>query len=354
MRKRIFIPAFLFAAFCFSAGPVRAQNNKSLEEALGALGASLYWDSFFQSGMISAEGHSASFQAGNPGERDYVLYDNREIFSLPVPYVEPDGRLFFPDEFVVALKRAFDNSRVDDSGRFKIAAIMIDPGHGGKDTGATATHNINGKSRTLIEKNITLSVSKDLYSKLKASFPSKKIIISRGSDTYPTLQDRVAMANSVPLKDNEAIIYVSVHVNASFNKEARGFEVWYLDPTHDRTVIDKDTAKEYKEIVPILNDILQEEYNRESYQMAGAIQRSMIEAFGEKLPARGLKAKDFFVVRKALMPSVLVELAFVTNETDAVLLTSDADLKKFADSIYKGIMDFVRNFESSGGFIASP
>jgi N-acetylmuramoyl-L-alanine amidase len=67
-----------------------------------------------------------------------------------------------------------------------------------------------------------------------------------------------------------------------------------------------------------------------------------------------LKAQDFFVVRKALMPSVLVELAFVTNPADAALLANPADLKKFSESIYNGIMDFVGIFEQSGGFIANP
>jgi N-acetylmuramoyl-L-alanine amidase len=339
----------------FLCVPLGADDGraKNLRETLDMLGARLYWDSLMQSGMFSVEGHNAAFQTGIAGGRDYVLYDNRELLELPVPFMH-DGNLQFPEEFVVSLKQAFENSRADDASKYRIAAIMIDPGHGGKDTGASGTHKIGGKTTTLLEKDITLAVSKELYSKLKVSFPDKKILISRTGDTYPTLHDRVAMANSVKLNENEAIIYISVHANASFNKAARGFEVWYLTPDHNRNVIDKETEKEYKEIVPILNDILQEEYNRESAQMAAAIHRRISEAFGKELPSRGLKAEDFFVVRKALMPSVLVELAFVTNEEDAIILNSADGLKKFADSIYKGIMDFVRNFEHSGGFIAAP
>lgn len=326
---------------------------RSLKETVDTLGAQLYWDSFFQSGIFSLNGHSAAFRAGEAGGRDFVLYDHEQLLDLPAPFMQ-NGVPVFPEEFVVSLRSAFENSLLDDASHFKIAAIMIDPGHGGRDTGATGTHTIDGKKMTLVEKDITLAVSKDLYTRLTAAFPGKKILISRTGDSYPTLQDRVAMANSVPLRDNEAIIYISVHANASFNKAARGFEVWYLNPEHNRTVIDKDTAKEYKEIVPLLNDILQEEYNRESSEMARAIHRRIAEAFGSRLPSRGLKAQDFFVVRKALMPSVLVELAFVTNETDAALLSNADDLKKFSESIYNGIMDFVGIFEQSGGFIATP
>ncbi|MDR2467582.1 MAG: N-acetylmuramoyl-L-alanine amidase [Spirochaetaceae bacterium] len=328
-------------------------QNKSLQETLDTLEAQLYWDSFFQSGMFSSGGHNASFETGEAGKRGPVLFDNKQIFDLPVPFVK-DGKLTFPAEFVVSLKQAFENSRLDDASHFKIAAIMIDPGHGGKDTGATGNHVFNGEKVTLVEKEITLTVSKELYLRLQAAFPDKKILISRTGDSYPTLQDRVAMANSVALKDTEAIIYISIHANASFNKTARGFEVWYLTPEHNRTVINKETEREYRGIAPIINDILQEEYNRESLLMASAIHRRISETFGAKLPSRGLKAEDFFVVRKALMPSVLVELAFVTNEADARLLANEDDLKKFAGSIYNGIMDFVRNFEQSGGYIATP
>jgi N-acetylmuramoyl-L-alanine amidase len=72
---------------------------------------------------------------------------------------------------------------------------------------------------------------------------------------------------------------------------------------------------------------------------------------GRSLPARGLKAEEWFVVRNVRMPSVLVELGFVTNPADAEILSSEESLKKLTEAIYKGITDFVANFESSGGFI---
>jgi N-acetylmuramoyl-L-alanine amidase len=311
--------------------------------ALKTLDAQLYWDPFFQSGKLVSGGHEAQFRSGE--ERGIVLYDGQDILTVQTPFIS-GGNLFFPAVFVNALKERFEKSKEEDSSRFHVAAIIIDPGHGGKDEGASAEHLINGKKTRLVEKEITLKVGHDLYQSLKRQYPGKKVLITRTGDTYPTLEDRVVQANSVQLKDNEAIIYISVHANASLNKRARGFEVWYLSPDHRRQVLDKDKFSESREIMTIFNSMLEEEFTTESIEMAKAIDERFKKDFSALMPSRGLKAEEWYVVRKARMPSVLVELGFVTNPEDARLLSDSAYLKKFADSIYKGIVDFVTKFES--------
>lgn len=77
---------------------------------------------------------------------------------------------------------------------------MIDPGHGGKDPGCVGSYVENKKTFVLYEKNIALKVSLDLYNMLKKTYPDKKILLTRNKDVYPTLEDRVNMANSVKLK----------------------------------------------------------------------------------------------------------------------------------------------------------
>jgi N-acetylmuramoyl-L-alanine amidase len=326
-------------------------KDLSLSEIIIRLDAVLYWDSFFQTGIFSNNGHNISFSTGERGERGLVLFDDREIFELPLPY-STEGNLYFPEEFSVRAKQNLERRLRDDATRFRIAAIVVDPGHGGKDSGASGEHIIDGKKITVREKDITLSVSKELYEKLRSAYPDKRVLITRSGDTYPTLEERVAKANAVPLKDNEAVIYVSIHANASFNKNARGYEVWYLDPEHKRDLIDKAGSDDPPEIRLIKNEMLQEEFNKESEMMAQMIAKRFKEAFGARLPFRGLKAEEWYVVRKARMPSILVELGFVTNAEDAVMMTGVDDLHKFSDSIYNGIMDFVESFEASGGFIA--
>ncbi|MDR2618588.1 MAG: N-acetylmuramoyl-L-alanine amidase [Treponema sp.] len=339
-----------------AAYPLSAQNL-SLDDALKTLGSSgpdqaeLRWDPFFESGVFSSNGHYAAFVSGSPGETGPVLLDNREILSLPLPYRD-QGALWFPSSFVSQLKAVFERYAEEDRNRFRIAAIIVDPGHGGKDTGAIGEHIIDGKPFKSVEKDITLKVSGLLHSRLAAAFPDKRVLMTREGDTYPTLEDRVALANAVPLRDNEAVIYISIHANASFNKHARGYEVWYLSPGYRREVIDPARYADSREVIPILNSMMEEEFTTESILMAQSILESFREVLGSTMPSRGLKEEEWFVVRNARMPSVLVELGFVTNEADARLMNDNGYLKNLSDALYKGITDFIALFERSGGFTA--
>jgi N-acetylmuramoyl-L-alanine amidase len=357
-------PFFVFFLLPLTAGLLSAQTAApaagtvlSLDEALRILDTpplgelQFRWDPFFQEGVIAAAGHYLTFRTGKSGEEGFVIVDNREIFTLPVPYVER-GLLRFPEIFVTSLRAALDQSVLDDQFRFRIAAIIVDPGHGGKDTGAIGTHTISGKTLRVLEKDITLKVSKELHARLSAAYPGKRVLLTRDGDTYPTLEDRVAIANAVPLKENEAIIFISVHANASFNKAARGYEVWYLSPEYRRTVIDKDKYDNSADIISIHNAMLEEEFTTESIMMAQSILKRFDETMGNSIPSRGLKAEEWFVVRNVRMPSVLVELGFVTNEGDALLMSDENHLKNFSEALYKGIIDFITLFERSGGFIA--
>ncbi|MDR1058622.1 MAG: N-acetylmuramoyl-L-alanine amidase, partial [Treponema sp.] len=242
----------------------------------------------------------------------------------------------------------------EDQSRFRIAAIIVDPGHGGKDTGAVGNFVIAGKPFKSVEKDITLRTAKLLHARLSAAFPGKRILLTREGDTYPTLENRVALANSVRLKDNEAVIFISIHANASFNKQARGYEVWYLSPEFRRNVIDPSKYSGSKEVISILNGMMEEEFTTESVMMAQAIMTRLAEAADGSMPSRGIKAEEWFVVRNSRMPAVLVELGFVTNETDALLMNDEAYLKNLSEALYKGINDFITLFERTGGFTVIP
>jgi N-acetylmuramoyl-L-alanine amidase len=331
----------------------------SPEETMGRLGAGaekgaeLRWDPFFRSGVFTRGDHYAAFETGNPGQEGFVLVDSREILVVPLPYLD-QGLLRFPEAFAAALKTRFDALTADDAVRFRIAAIIVDPGHGGRDSGAVGTHRIDGKTLRAVEKDITLKTALTLHSRLAGAFPDKRVLLTRRGDNYPSLEDRVALANSVPLRENEAIVFISIHANASFNKNARGYEVWYLSPEYRRNVIDREHYAGSAEVIPILNAMLEEEFTTESIIMAQSIIKGIDETLGKSIPSRGIKAEEWFVVRNARMPSVLVELGFVTNQEDALLLTSDAHLRNFSEALYKGIVDFIAIFEGSGGFINLP
>jgi N-acetylmuramoyl-L-alanine amidase len=344
----------LTAAFAPAQAP--AHRVLSLEEALKGLEsrelgrAELRWDPFFCSGFLSAGNHYAAFISGATGETGPVLLDNREILSLPLPFMD-QGTLRFPEAFVSRIKSVFSRYAQEDYSRLRIAAIIVDPGHGGKDSGAIGEHVVEGKLLKSVEKDITLTVSRLLHSRLKAAYPDKRILLTREGDTFPSLEQRVDLANAVPLKENEAIIYISIHANASQNRQARGYEVWYLPPDYRRDLLDKSDYDD-SAVFSIKNTMLEEEFTTESILIARSILNSITESLGSKIPSRGLKAEKWFVVRNAQMPSVLVELGFVTNQADAILMNDAGYLKNLSEALYKGITDFVVLFERSGGFTA--
>lgn len=250
----------------------------------------------------------------------------------------------------VAIERWFTTRAAERHSHFRVAAILIDPGHGGKDPGAIGEFGSGKDAFRIQEKDVVLDIAKDVYSRLAVRWPDKQILITRSGDTFPTLDERVEMANRLELGLNEAIIYVSIHANASFNKNASGYEVWYLNPEYRRTVVDSRKAEGMDEdVVPILNAMLEEEYTTESIYLATRILDGVTRSIGDASTNRGVRAEEWFVVRNARMPSVLVEVGFVTNEAEARLLGNSDHLRKLGDGIYNGIVDFVGYFEKRRG-----
>ena len=352
-RREAYKVIAILGVFAVLGLPLGAQTM-GLDDALKTLGETVEfrWDPFFSSGTFIEGKHQAAFAAGKAGETGMVLMDRQDVLTIPAPFIK-GGNLWFPEAFISQVKSAFGRYYVEDQAHFRIAAIIIDPGHGGRDPGASWEYKAGGRTFQSVEKDIVLKVSLQLYAALKAAFPDKQVLITRERDTNPTKEARVDLANSVPLAWNEAAIYVSVHANSSFNRNARGYEVWYLSPSYRREVIDLSRyGDSSKEVLPILNSMLEEELTTESILLANSILKRIGEAVGAQSPSRGLKAEEWFVVRNARMPSVLVELGFVSNEAEAMLLNDDAYLKKLSEALYKGINDFITFFERSGGLTA--
>lgn len=321
------------------------QGAVNLLEAAENSGAVVYWDSLSGSGLLEKNGHLISFHVGD----NLVLQDFKLLALSDAPELR-NGTVVVSQKFIDDAERFFKTETNDAS--YKIGAILIDPGHGGKDPGAMDTHTINGKKVTVREKDVNLSVGKMLYSRLKAAYPDKQILMTRSTDVFISLAQRTEIANSVKLKADEAILYISVHVNASLDKKASGYEVWYLSPGYRRTVLDKD-ATDDKALFDIMNAMTEEEYTTESILIAKFIIDGMQAQVGTLSAARGIKAEEWFVVRNSNMPAVLVELGFLTNEKEAALLADNAYLQKASLGIYNGLAAFVTHFERSRGFTGS-
>lgn len=308
------------------------------------LSAQAFWDPLSGVVILKKNGHLANFRLDD----ELVIFDYEEFALLDVPRRSSKG-FSVTEAFIDRIASFFDTQPPPVS--YRVGAILIDPGHGGKDPGAIGTAKINGSTVTVREKDVVLKVAKDLHTRLKTTWPDKQILLTRTGDTFPSLEDRVEMANSVKLQPHEAILYVSIHANSAFNKSSSGFEVWYLTPDYRRTVIDKtDTAS--SDILPILNSMMEEEFTTESILIAKSIMEGLHAQIGSISPNRGIKEEAWFVVRNAKMPSVLVELGFVSNPAEARLLATDEYLKKCSAGIYNGLAAFIAHFEGSRGFTA--
>jgi N-acetylmuramoyl-L-alanine amidase len=301
--------------------------------------------------ILTGTGHILRNQDLVRFKLDFPVYalGTGELLAVAAPRIRGQT-LELPLDAARALERWFAGRDEDRAAQFTVAAILIDPGHGGKDPGAIGEFGSGSGHFRILEKDVVLTVALDLFGRLKQRWPDKTIMITRDDDSFPSLEERVAMANNVKLGVNEAIIYVSIHANASFNRNASGFEVWYLNPEYRRTVVDdKKTAGMDSSVIPILNAMLEEEYTTESIFLAKAILDNLAASIGAVSPNRDIRAEEWFVVRNARMPSVLVEVGFVTNEAEARLLSQPTHLKKVGDGIYNGIVDFVGYFETRKG-----
>ena len=339
--KKIFLISFFSILI---NGSIFAVNDISLIDKTKTNGMSLYWDSLSECGILEKNGHQLSFRNGE----NIVLLDSIRMMTTEGPELK-NNQIYVSHKFLSDAEEFFNQkSEVP----FKVGAILIDAGHGGKDPGALKTYKVNGKDVTIREKDINLRVAKMLYERLHAAYPQKQIILTRSSDVFLSLGERTDIANNVKVGENEAVLFISIHVNSSLNKSSSGYEVWYLSPGYRRTVLDKSSFSGDKNLFEIMNVMLEEEYTTESIMIAKFIMDGLQAQIGKESSPRGIRAEEWFVVKNSNMPAVLIELGFVSNQKEALLLNDEKYLKKATLGIYNGITAFVTHFERSQGFTA--
>jgi len=325
---------------------------EELEVVLRELDATLSWDPLTGQGQFELSGRSL----GEPGDRiafrlgfPWALVNYRYLVAWP-EITRKEGRLEFSREGLENLKSHYE-AAAQRSEQPRVAAILIDPGHGGTDSGAVGSYLEDEENRRLQEKDVVLSVARGLHELLAAEYPDRKILLTRSGDVYLKLEDRAELANTLPLGEHEAVIFISIHANASFNPNARGYEVWVLPADYRRQLIDAGSLdEERKAIAPILNVLLEEEYAIESITLARQVLESFDREVGTQSENRGIREESWFVVRNARMPSILIELGFVTHPQEAQLLAREQYLQKLARAIYTGVRRFVHAFEKTKGF----
>jgi N-acetylmuramoyl-L-alanine amidase len=229
----------------------------------------------------------------------------------------------------------------------KIGKIVIDPGHGGHDTGTIGP-------RGLEEKDLVLEIGRRLGKLLEARLGAE-VIYTRTDDTFVPLETRTAIANQ-----ERADLFVSIHANSSRDPAARGVETYYLNFTSSSEALEvaarenSASDKSIHELQELVKTIALKEKIEESREFAANVQRSLHNGLAAKSPGvrdRGVKKAPFVVLIGANMPSILAEISFVSNPGDERRLRTAEYRQRIAESLYRGIAKYVSGL--SGVKVAS-
>lgn len=332
--------AIIFVLLGLLTAPLSAETYL-LEEILSRTGTTLEWDPYRGHGSLVRGTQMLSFAVG----RETAVANLQELHRIEPPRRDR-GTIVFGARFQSLALRLFPPPET----LRRVGAIFVDPGHGGRDPGAIGRHRVNGELRELREKDLVLDVSLQLREMLEARFPDKQIVLSREDDTYLTLEERTDLANEIPMESNESVLFLSIHANASLNTRARGFEVWVLPPEFRRRdlVSAERTGVDDPDVLSILNTMREEEITLESVLLARNVLAGLDAVVGERSPNRGIREESWYVVRNARMPSVLVEIGFVTNQEEFLMLKQPDYLQEITRGIYTGVINFIDNFEEVG------
>lgn len=242
------------------------------------------------------------------------------------------------------------NQHLDEERKkWLIDTVVIDPGHGGKDPGAI------GVKKTY-EKDIVLDVGLKLGNLIKRNMPGVKVIFTRNSDRFIELKRRTQIAN-----ENNAKVFISIHVNSNKKKNVNGFETYILGAEKGESAKDvvlKENAvinfedpgsqKEYRGINVILATMAQSAFMRQSEHLASMIQEEMDKKLKAlNLKNRGVKQAPFWVMVGASMPSVLTEIGFITNSYEARILKTTSYQLQIAEGIFNGLRRFKKDYENA-------
>ncbi len=223
----------------------------------------------------------------------------------------------------------------------KIGRIVIDPGHGGHDSGTTGPGGIEEKQVVL---DVALRLGKMLKQRLGAD-----VIFTRDNDTFIPLETRTAIANKA-----QADLFLSIHANSSPDSSARGVETYYLNFTTSPDALEvaaRENAvsdESIHELSDLVKKITLKDKIDESREFAADVQKSLYDNLEEGNPGlrdRGIKKAPFVVLIGANMPSILAEISFLTNSDDARELQRPAYRQRIAESLYRGCVAIHQRLE---------
>jgi N-acetylmuramoyl-L-alanine amidase len=217
--------------------------------------------------------------------------------------------------------------------------IVIDPGHGGKDPGAIGPGG-------LMEKTVVLQIAKELRQIIRATLPHVRVILTRETDRFIPLKRRAEVANQ-----HEAQLFISIHANSSPRRDASGIETWYLSfaaNAQAKQIAARENQMQETQLSAleiILRDLQQTDRINQSAVLASMAQTSLARHMAEQYDGiidRGVDGAPFVVLLHTAMPSILVEVSFVSNPRDEKRLGNQTYQRTLAQGIFRGLHRYLQ------------
>lgn len=230
-----------------------------------------------------------------------------------------------------------------------IKFVIIDAGHGGKDPGAI--HN------GIKEKDLNLTYARAIAAELTSTLQQRgvDIVLTRNSDTYLTLEQRVKIANNLLKRTQGYGIFISIHQNASPIKSKRGFEIYYVSDqavdddarevlVFENSFIPKEEIRQVSELEKVIGKIRSVALMEESRILSENISKSMSKF------SPIVKGAPFYVIKYIPIPSILLEIGYISNPDEARIISSKEYISSFAKSLASGIDKFIEEYNRTSGF----
>jgi len=230
-------------------------------------------------------------------------------------------------------KKEADSVRAAKSQKFR---VVVDPGHGGKDNGASG-------HRKLREKDVVLGIAKRLKAQLEKK--NVEVVLTRTKDEFVSLEERTAIANR-----SDADAFVSIHANSHADSTVNGVETYYLDTTDDQYSIrlaaleNKTKEDRVSDVQLALADLASKAFTDASIRLAKAVQGTLhnqVKAFNSGSRNLGVKPSLFYVLLGARMPAILIETSFISNSEEGKLLGTAKYQGHIADAISRAVIRYL-------------
>ncbi len=335
-RLFLLIMVVAFIGGCATVPPVTPTADIPLEDVCKRYNIQWQFDNVTQVILLEYKDHKAKALVGSA-----VVLIGQSKITLSGPLRRKNSTILVPSDFESKVIGPFGAVRSKlgysvETTSLKVRTIMIDPGHGGKDPGAKGFAGVR-------EKDVVLDISKRLKVLLQEA--GLKVLMTRESDSYPTLEERTKMGT-----DKDIDLFVSIHANSMPSRKIQGVEVYYVKTKNKRDLDEEQRQKNEKMFVrsldsesnntlnAIVADMMYQIKVRESGRVAMRLAHNISQDLS--IPNRGARHCRYFVVRNTVQPAVLVETGFLTNKQEERRLNSSEYRQKLAESIARSILTY--------------